>query len=274
MEIRVQEILKAKLLLYFKQIKKRKKKIILKKENEEDIHKFRTYMRRVYSLIQEFNNYIKNSDKARFYIKEIFNYTRKLRDRDVLYLLLNEYTEQKENCEFLKIKEQILKERKKYYKKFLTFIHSKKFKKIFFKIKSEISLKEKPDSEMILYILISKYYQLFSNSYFYKELNFENLHTLRIAIKRLRYVFELFKNDLNSREFNNIINRLADLQELSGKVLDNHLMLEYLSQFQDEKIKNFFQQQLKEKIEIWNQKILEFYENKENDIEILKSLFK
>jgi CHAD domain-containing protein len=61
---------------------------------------------------------------------------------------------------------------------------------------------------------------------FLKENSVENLHQVRIAIRRLRYGMELFIDCFEDRRFMQLYNRVEVLQDITGDMRDNHILQE------------------------------------------------
>ena len=62
-----------------------------------------------------------------------------------------------------------------------------------------------------LFLTIEKYFN---------EMNAENLHDIRISLRRVRYNMELFILFFNKKQFMNIYKTIQSLQDLSGAVRD------------------------------------------------------
>jgi len=55
---------------------------------------------------------------------------------------------------------------------------------------------------------------------YFQKMNVENLHDVRISLRRVRYNMELFISCFNRKQFFGIYNAVQELQDLSGAVRD------------------------------------------------------
>ncbi|HMN47735.1 MAG TPA: CHAD domain-containing protein [Ignavibacteriaceae bacterium] len=60
-----------------------------------------------------------------------------------------------------------------------------------------------------------------------KDKTVENLHDVRIALRRVRYSMELFLICYNKKDFMRFYNKIQKLQDLSGSVRDMDITIEY-----------------------------------------------
>ncbi len=73
---------------------------------------------------------------------------------------------------------------------------------------------------------------------YFKERNVENLHDVRIALRRVRYNMELFIICFDRKIFLRFYNRIENLQDLSGLVRDLDVFKENISSLiSEEKVK-------------------------------------
>ncbi|RKY93240.1 MAG: hypothetical protein DRQ01_05185 [Ignavibacteriae bacterium] len=73
---------------------------------------------------------------------------------------------------------------------------------------------------------------------YFKERNVENLHDIRIALRRVRYNMELFITCFDRKIFLKFYNRIENLQDLSGLVRDLDVFKENISSLiTEEKVK-------------------------------------
>ena len=73
---------------------------------------------------------------------------------------------------------------------------------------------------------------------YFNEMNAENLHDIRISLRRVRYNMELFISCFNRKQFMNIYNIIQNLQDLSGSVRDLDVFKENINLLvKDEKVK-------------------------------------
>lgn len=61
---------------------------------------------------------------------------------------------------------------------------------------------------------------------YFKESSVENLHAVRIALRRVRYSMELFIDCFNKKKFLAFYREVENLQDLSGNVRDLDVMLQ------------------------------------------------
>lgn len=62
---------------------------------------------------------------------------------------------------------------------------------------------------------------------YFKDKTVENLHDVRIALRRVRYSMELFLICYNKKDFMRFYNKIQKLQDLSGAVRDMDITSEY-----------------------------------------------
>ena len=73
--------------------------------------------------------------------------------------------------------------------------------------------------------------------YFHK-MDVENLHDVRISLRRVRYNMELFISCFNRKQFLGVYNEIQELQDLSGAVRDLDVFKENINLLiQNEKVK-------------------------------------
>jgi len=60
----------------------------------------------------------------------------------------------------------------------------------------------------------------------------KNLHSLRISIRRLRYVFELFKDCYDEKPYKTLSSYLKNMQDLLGSIRDLDVMLSKINAFE------------------------------------------
>jgi len=73
---------------------------------------------------------------------------------------------------------------------------------------------------------------------YFNEMNAENLHDIRISLRRVRYNMELFISCFNRKQFMIIYNTIQNLQDLSGLVRDLDVFKENIILLvKDEKVK-------------------------------------
>lgn len=76
-----------------------------------------------------------------------------------------------------------------------------------------------------------------ANKYF-NDKSVENLHQLRIALRRVRYPMEVFYVCFNKKTFTRIYNKIQKLQDLSGATRDIDVAIDQISLLVDDGITN------------------------------------
>ena len=66
------------------------------------------------------------------------------------------------------------------------------------------------------------------------ENSVENLHSMRIAIRRMRYGMEIFIECFERKHFLLLYNSVVELQDQSGEVRDLDVLLENINRFKNE----------------------------------------
>lgn len=105
----------------------------------------------------------------------------------------------------------------------------------------------------------------------------ENLHNVRIALRRVRYSMELFLTCYNKKEFMRFYNKIQKLQDLSGSVRDIDITIANINSLVKENSLNIEENIFIEKIEkkkmntedIFESELKKFVESK-----IFKSFYK
>lgn len=84
---------------------------------------------------------------------------------------------------------------------------------------------------------------------YFKDQTVENLHDVRIAIRRVRYSMELFLICYNKKDFMRFYNKIQKLQDISGSVRDMDITIENVNSLIGENaiLNNDFIQKAKEK---------------------------
>lgn len=70
---------------------------------------------------------------------------------------------------------------------------------------------------------------------YFNEMNEENLHDVRISLRRVRYNMELFISVFNRKQFFSIYDKVQDLQDISGVVRDLDVFKENIHSLIEEK---------------------------------------
>lgn len=71
---------------------------------------------------------------------------------------------------------------------------------------------------------------------YFNDKTVENLHVVRIALRRVRYSMELFLVCYNKKDFMSFYNKVQKLQDLSGSVRDMDITIENINSFTDNTI--------------------------------------
>lgn len=66
---------------------------------------------------------------------------------------------------------------------------------------------------------------------YFNDKTAENLHDVRIALRRVRYSMELFLVCYNKKDFMSFYNKVQKLQDLSGSVRDMDITIENINSF-------------------------------------------
>ena len=105
-------------------------------------------------------------------------------------------------------------------------------------------------------VLKTKLTHLFSTiETYFQEMNEENLHDVRISLRRVRYNMELFISCFHRKQFFSLYNKIQLLQDLSGLVRDLDVFKENIKSLIEE-----------EKVRV-NKSILEKVEKRRKDLE-------
>lgn len=72
--------------------------------------------------------------------------------------------------------------------------------------------------------------------FYFKEKSVENLHDVRIALRRVRYSMELFFVCYDKKLFMRLYYKIQQLQDLSGLIRDLDVFKENISQLEKEKV--------------------------------------
>jgi CHAD domain-containing protein len=81
-------------------------------------------------------------------------------------------------------------------------------------------------------ILQKRLENLLTSTYLYfNKINEENLHQVRIALRRVRYSMELFIKCFNRKKYLRFYNIISSLQDLSGSVRDLDVLERNLKRF-------------------------------------------
>lgn len=204
--------------------------VMQEESDPENLHHFRTNVRKIRSIFQNFKAYLEKSsyENLSTKVKFLLTSSNKLRDTDVFLKHLEEYSQLiPENLQekFLLLNNKIKQERELEYKKILELIHSEIFINHFHSIKNIIkhdkTYKEKiwkhfkKTKKIVLKKIQNKVKTKKEN--LYKNSDAKTFHKLRILYKRLRYLNELFvkKNKSNINEFKEIQFILGNIQDLN-----------------------------------------------------------
>lgn len=220
-------------------------KFVIQDDNPENLHDFRVVLRRLRGIIRLFKRYINEDqfDEVILILKELFNKTSELRDYDIFFGNISQYS--KEFPAFQKtlsgIKKSILVERKTYFKKFKAFVQNGSFKTTVEKI-SEISKKDffahstETNEDALKKVLKVTLKKVTSSLPRKKKILFEDprLHDLRIRLKKVRYLFDIFYSLFNSKKYDKYIKQLKIIQDLLGINQDLYFQLNFINNYEIE----------------------------------------
>jgi CHAD domain-containing protein len=95
----------------------------------------------------------------------------------------------------------------------------------------------------------------------------ENLHQIRIALRRLRYILEVFYLCVDKKTFNSFYNKLEYLQDLTGELRDIDVLKENALNLYEGKLSSEFLNELEFKRHELNEtlrlELMKFIHNKE-----------
>jgi CHAD domain-containing protein len=72
---------------------------------------------------------------------------------------------------------------------------------------------------------------------FFEDETVENLHNVRIALRRVRYNMELFPTCFDKEKFLSLYNKIESLQDSSGFVRDLDVLTENMNKMKSEKVR-------------------------------------
>lgn len=255
----IREFLQKKIQKSIKKIFKYDIKNIEKDYDSELILKYRIAIRRLRSLLEEFINEIKIDLDIIDDLRSVFRKAGKIRDYDILIENLekyhNEIKELKVDIDLepliAELKQEFEKRRKKQIKNFEEFLESKKYKNIVEELeilKENIEFKNfyisDSDSFSVAYLVASKFFRLISHSYWKVNIyDIKALHHLRRQIKRTRYYMEILKKFYKkNNEYKNILERLKNLQDLAGALVDIYILKDELEKFQKKYLPDIYEE--------------------------------
>lgn len=221
----------------YKSIIKRKKKVLLDKD-VEDLHQMRVAVRRLAAALKVFRECV-DVDLRTVVAKDIKLLAKnlgKVRDLDVSISYIQNYNDKySEHSAVLFVIEQYQNKRKKDYKLLHRYLETKKFTKLIKNILKLIEDLEYKKQNVDCNTFIQPFYKnidsLIDEVYSFKKLkdlkkSEEDLHSLRIAIKHLRYALEFL--DLETDESKNAIKIFKTLQEKLGVINDLRVLNDQL----------------------------------------------
>lgn len=85
---------------------------------------------------------------------------------------------------------------------------------------NDINKRSRVSSAANLIIRVRLMHLLSTIEKYFQEMDVENLHDVRISLRRVRYNMELFISCYNKKQFFNIYNEIQQLQDFSGAVRD------------------------------------------------------
>lgn len=217
---------------------------VIQDDNPENFHDFRVVLRRLRGIIRLFKRYINEEqfDEVVLILKELFNKTSELRDYDIFLLNISQYSKEFPALQktLSEIKKSILDKRKNYFKEFKAFVQSGSFKTTLEKI-SEIFKKDffphstETNADALKKILKVNLKKVTSSLPGKKILlDDTKLHHLRIRLKKIRYLFDIFYSLFNVKKYQKYIKQLKIIQDLLGINQDLYFQLNFINNYEIE----------------------------------------
>lgn len=144
-----------------------------------------------------------------------------------------------------------------------------------FNIKNlDINKKFHKNSHIVLEDKLKKIYRLLKKYLLHQDP--ENLHQLRIAVRKFRYVSEIFVVCFKEKEFQILYNRIKELQDILGKGRDVDVFTEKLKIYNNEMTinKNLINKLEKEREQIYStikEELVKFANQKKQYFTLLKN---
>ncbi len=236
-KINIYDYLRIRLYCYFIFVKYYTKKF-LKDENDEDLHQFRVNIRKIRSLLWSFREIFDTDiyQKLSISLNSIAVKTNQKRDIDVFLEFLDTYKQDyKKFYNYLKYKQLVQK------KEIEIFFTSKEFKKALFDIKFFLKCKKEFYTNTFGYMpalvigdmKIKKLYKEIKCSI--KKLSLSDsvkkYYKIRIKIKKLRYLLEIFPFSKHNKEIINKRYLYKKLQDSFGTLNDIYNQITILKEY-------------------------------------------
>lgn len=236
-------------------------KVFIIKDNDiEHLHNFRVVLRRLSGLLKLFKKYCKKDSytKASLMIRQLFDSTNKLRDYDIFLQSISVYTQQfpDDKKTFEKIRKKTAGKRRTSFKKFYVFLKNGYFDEIIkelsdnfddaFFIENSVSA-----SKSLKKVLNSSLKKLSYLTFDKKASSFddEKLHILRIKLKKIRYLFDIFHSLFKQKRHTRFVRHLKNIQDILGINQDLTFQMSLINAYEKEtsckleEIKQFIVQQ-------------------------------
>lgn len=196
--------------------------------NEGNIHNIRTSIRRADASFRSLPKKIRKRNKVSNYVKlckQLFKINSKIRDYDIIYEKLRNYSSQPIYTELT----ELLKKRRD------AELRKARDKALSLRKIKPPKIDDKNISKGKLNRRFNKIISRFSDKI---ELNFpvvltnadrtRQLHEMRKDCKKLRYLLELLSYQNNNKEAERTITELEKIQEMLGSIHDDDIMITYL----------------------------------------------
>lgn len=196
--------------------------------NEGNIHNIRTSIRRADASFRSLPKKVRKRNKVSNYIKlckQLFKINSKIRDYDIIYEKLRNYSSQPIYTELT----ELLKKRRD------AELRKARDKALSLRKINPPKIDDKNISKGKLNRRFNKIISRFSDKI---ELNFpvvltnadrtRQLHEMRKDCKKLRYLLELLSYQNNNKEAERTITELEKIQEMLGSIHDDDIMITYL----------------------------------------------
>ena len=212
---------------------------ILRDNDIENLHIFRVVLRRLRGVMRLFRKYCQKDkySKSIVLLKELFGKTSELRDYDIFLENISRYKQEfPELGKHLSGMERGIRTRRRScFKKFSNFLRDGSFENNITQILelfNEDLFRDKKETTSDALIKVMK-------NTFKKTLNvLENtkwddtlLHELRIKIKRIRYLFDIFHPLFCKKWYNKYVGCLKNIQDILGKNQDLSFQLNFITNY-------------------------------------------
>lgn len=233
------EILKTE-LLFLSQMKP----FLLEDNDIEDIHNFRVVLRRLRGVMNLFKKYFNKERYLETYqtLKKLFAQTSEIRDCDIFLQNISIYMEHFPETQktFELIKKDLVRKRGRAFKKFSTFLQDGSFEKTFEQLLGNLNNDFLLDNNTSTYKALKKVL----NSNLKKISNYisdkdqiypddEGLHSFRIRLKKIRYLFEIFSSLFKTKRHAKFLKQLKNIQDKLGLNQDLAFQMNFISAYEE-----------------------------------------